>query len=127
MTEQKGSLPFNPSYGYAGSYTPDNLVNGDFDQVRMTVDLEDKQTLKRGSILAPNDKGKFVLVQKGKEQTSDCILSEDCNNSQHGVVYLTGEFNENDIILGSGADLPRVKQALRKLSIFLSESQREGK
>ena len=59
--------------------------------------------------------------QKGKEQTSECVLSEDCNNSQHGVVYLTGEFNENDIILGSGAALTQVKRALRKLSIFLSE------
>ena len=46
---QKGAMGFNPSYGYLGSYTPDNLLNGDFDRVRSTF-MVDGENLKRGSI-----------------------------------------------------------------------------
>lgn len=114
---------FKPSYGDAGVYTPDNLINGDFHQVRATVELASTQKLKRGSVLSKNESGKYVLVPKGKEKESECILAEG-SSQKNQVVYLTGEFNENEVTIGSGANLQAVREALRKCSIFLSRSQK---
>ena len=116
------AIHFNPSYGDAGTYTPDNLINGDFRIVRTSVEVEGN--LKRGSVLAKNEAGKHALVSKGKEGTASCILAEDtADGHTKRVVYLTGQFNQNVVSVGPGVNINAVKDALRRFCIFLSESQ----
>ena len=122
-TYQNGAQSFHPSFGKLGEYTPDNLINGDFDRVRSTVPLEG-EGLKRGSVLARTAKGTFALVTKETEADAECILAEDVPEGVFSqVVYLTGEFSEQSVTVGPGASLATVKKHLRRLSIFLSESQ----
>ena len=81
----------------------------------------------------------YVLMKKGQEDKAECILAEDFPSGSSTVsaqiVYLTGEFNQNAVITteydpdrdenpdASSDSMDAIKRALRKYSIFLSESQ----
>ncbi len=120
-----GSLP--PPYE-----GPDNLINGGFPQVCISVPISPEDgDLKRGALLGkisdgPN-KGKYKLAKadaKDGSSTPQCILAENYKAGTTSIVpvYLTGQFNTKSIILGDGLNIQDATSELRKLSIFLSPS-----
>lgn len=53
------------------------------------------------------------------------VLAEDVDttdSAKDAAVYLTGEFNENALIVGSGVTVAECKASARKLSIFIKPS-----
>lgn len=147
MQTHKGSLPYNPYYGYAGSLEVDHLINGNKIPVLIqSVEVEpDKGILKRGSVVSLKS-GKLVLCAKtSTEDTTDDdtdnptttnitdgsqnpygILAEDVDTGatekRSGQVFLTGEFNLDSLIFGEGYQKEDMPALLRGLGIYISDS-----
>lgn len=109
-----------------GTYTPDNLLGGDFDCVTKSVTLKSGTNYVRGHVLqalAGGDAGKYGPVTT--DANAKYILLEDVNATaadKTSVVAVTGKFNKNKLTLGAGATLAGVAAALEPLSIFLVDS-----
>lgn len=132
MENKKGGYSYYPQYKEVGSHIKDNLINGDFDRVRDTIELEKSGDLERGSILGKNEKGKYEIIRVAsgsgansvKAIEPSVILAEDVDTKtvNKQVVYLTGEFNTRSLNFNK-VPVQEVKEKLRKYSIFISESQ----
>ena len=116
-------------FGTEGSYSPDNLIAGDFPRVTRTVTLTGGAALTRGAVLGiVTANGKHTLSASAAgdgSQTPDAILAVDADPSGGDVqalVFLSGEFNENALSFGTGHTADSVRQALRQRSIFLAET-----
>lgn len=108
------------------TYTPDQLLAGDFPQMLDTVTLVSGQNLKRGAVLGRiTATGKYSSSLSAAEDGSQspvAVLAEDCDASAAdavAVVYLTGELRGSSLLLGTGHTLATVKAALRPLSLFV--------
>ena len=96
-------------------------------------------TLKRGTLLAKSSgsggDGKLVIfgTSAGSNETltADCVLANDIDvgtaNDENALVYISGNFNEDALILASGASLAEAdRDALRIRGIILGASQTES-
>lgn len=108
------------------TFTPDNLLAGDFPIVTGTVTIASGQVLPRGAVLGTvTATGKHLLCDTAAvdgSQDPTHILAEDVDASLadvEGISYLTGEFNEEQISLGGATVAADVRSALRALAIFL--------
>jgi hypothetical protein len=112
-----------------GVFTPDNLLAGDFPRVADGVTILAGRSLTRGAVLGRvTASGKCKAVDSGQtdgSQTIHAVLAEDVDASladASGVVYLTGEFNENALTFG-GTDTPDThRDAARLKSIFFRKA-----
>jgi hypothetical protein len=108
------------------SYTPDRLHAGDFPIRTLDVTIASGQNLGRGALLGKiTASGKYVLslaaAADGSEVAS-AILAEDVDASggdKPGIVYVSGDFNENAITYGTGHTADSVRAGLRDLNIYL--------
>lgn len=79
--------------------------------------------LQRGApvILDGNGKLAAVPVASGKPTTTGLygILAEDCKTGETGIVYLSGEFFADALVLPEGITAAAMEIALRNLGIFL--------
>lgn len=108
------------------SYTPDRLHAGDFPIRTLDVTIASGQNLTRGALLGKiTASGKYVLslaaAADGSEVPS-AILAEDVDASagdKQGIVYVSGDFNENAITYGTGHTADSVRAGLRDLNIYL--------
>ena len=79
--------------------------------------------LKRGAPVILNAAGALtaVPVEDGKATTTGLygILAEGCANGETGIVYLSGEFFADALVLPEGITAANVEIALRNLGIFL--------
>ena len=95
-------------------------------------------TLKRGTLLAKSSgsagDGKLVIfgttAATNETLTADCVLAEDIAvgtaNDENALIYITGNFNEDALIMASGASLTEDdRTALRVRGIILGSSQTE--
>ena len=121
------SFNFQPSgVTSQGTFTPDNLIAGDFDIVTKEVTLKAGTNYVRGHVLqalSGGDAGKFGAVTT--DASAKYILLEDVDatgGDKKSVAAITGKFNKNKLTLGSGATLAGVAAALEPLSIFLVDS-----
>ncbi len=93
-------------------------------------------TLKRGTLLAKSSgsagDGKLVIfgtsAASNETLTADCVLANDIDvgttSDENALVYITGHFNEDALILGTGASLAEAdRDALRVRGILLGASQ----
>lgn len=108
------------------SYTPDRLHAGDFPIRTLDVTIASGQNLTRGALLGKiTASGKYVLSLAGAadgSQTPVAILAEDLDASAadaQGIVYVSGDFNENAITYGTGHTADSVRAGLRDLNIYL--------
>lgn len=124
------------SQGYqtAGTFVPDNLIAGDAKIVTRGITVAAGQgVLPRGAVLGKitddesDDVGKYVLsgatsVTDGS-QTPDCILAEAVDATSADVVtvgYLSGQFNQASLTLGTGHTLASIRDDLRDKNIYLT-------
>ena len=126
-----------------GAVTPENLFAG-LDPRALTKTgtlrkLGAAGTLKRGTLLAKSSgsagDGKLVIfgttAATNETLTADCVLAEDIEvgtaNDENALVFIQGNFNEDALILKSGASLTEDdRDALRVRNIILGASQTES-
>jgi len=112
------------------TFSPDNVIAGDFPLVTDQVTLLSGENLSRGSVLGKvTASGKYklcdVLASDGSEAPKVVLVNDtdaSGGDAANTPVYLTGEFNQNAIGLGGTTSAAAVKDALRDLSIFLKDS-----
>ena len=126
-----------------GAVTPENLI-AQLDppalkKAGLIRKLGTAGTLKRGTLLAKSSgsagDGKLVIfgttAASNETLTADCILAEDIDvgtaNDENALVFFQGYFNEDALILKSGASLTEAdRDALRVRNIILGGSQTEN-
>ena len=62
---------------------------------------------------------KIIPVAKGSEASAIGISAAAAGNGEPVTYYMTGEFFTDALSVESGADVAKIKEALRKVSIFL--------
>jgi hypothetical protein len=111
-------------------YTPDNLFAGHtMPKVTDSGVIAAGQNLPRGAVLGKvTADGKLKLLDKNATDGSQnvyAILAEavDATSADKtAAIYLTGEFNENALILASGTTVADIKTAARALGIFIKSA-----
>ncbi len=113
-----------------GSYKPCNLVAGEYPRIERIVTIAAGANLSKGSVLGRiTADGKFVLsatASSNGSEVPDAILAEvaDATSTDvQAVVYFSGEFNENALVLGTGHTSESIRTPLRAKSIFLAKNQ----
>jgi hypothetical protein len=109
-----------------GTYAPDKLLAGEYPRVVKAVTILTGQNVLRGALLGKiTASGKYILSLSAAvdgSQTPDAVLLEDCDATaadKTGLVFLTGEFNEDALILGAAHTIASVRDGLRQRGIFL--------
>jgi len=108
------------------AYTPDRLHAGDFPIRTLDVTIASGQNIARGALLGKiTASGKYILSLAAAvdgSQTPAAILAEDVDatgGDKSGIVYVSGDFNENRITYGTGHTADSVRAGLRDLNIYL--------
>ena len=126
-----------------GSVEQDNLFAGLYPPALPKAGtirkLSTAGTLKRGTLLAKSSgsagDGKLVIfgtsAASNETLTADCVLAEDIDvgtsTDENALVFIQGNFNEDELILKSGATLTEAdRDALKVRNIILSNSQDEN-
>lgn len=126
-----------------GAVTPENLFAGlepvALKKAGVLRKLGTAATLKRGTLLAKSSgsagDGKLVIfgtsAASNETLTADCVLVNDVAvgtaNDENALVYISGNFNEDALILASGASLTEADRTdLRTRGIILGASQGEN-
>lgn len=126
-----------------GSVTPENLIAKldppALKEVGVIRKLGTAGTLKRGTLLAKSSgsagDGKLVVfgtsAATNETLTADCILVNDVDvgttSDENALVFVSGNFNEDALILKSGASLTEADRTdLRMRGIILGGSQGEN-
>lgn len=112
------------------SYSPDRLVaNNPENLVARSITLISGQNLSRGAVLGKiTASGKYTLSLSAAadgSQTPDLVLAEDTDASGGDVAtvaYERGDFDENEITLGTGHTIASVQEGLRAKGITLVPS-----
>jgi hypothetical protein len=112
------------------TYTPDNLLAGDYPVVTDEVTIVTGQTLTRGAVLGKiTASGKHALCDSTASDGSQapvCVLAEDCDASaadKTGVpVYLSGAVAETSLAFGGTDTADTHRAALRDLNIYLKKT-----
>lgn len=112
------------------AYEPDRLFAGHFPRVSNIVIISSGQVLTRGAVLGKvTVSGEYVLSASGAANGSEtpvAILAEDVDataGDTPGTVYLSGEFAEEELTLGTGHTLATIRDGLRALGIYLKATQ----
>lgn len=113
-----------------GTYTPDNLIAGEYPRVERVVTIANSAALTKGAVLGKiTASGKYQLSASAAgdgSETPDAILAEDADASAadvEAVVYFSGEFNESALSLGTGHTVDGVRAGLRDKNIYLRKNQ----
>ena len=111
-----------------GTFTPDNLLAGDFPRVTQAVTVASGNVLLRGTVLGRiTASGKCAAVDSTQEDGSEspfAVLVDDVDATSEdkpGLAYLTGEFNEESLIFGGTDTADDHRDGCRALSIFLKQ------
>jgi hypothetical protein len=114
----------------AETYTPDQLVAGDYPLVTRTVTVLSGQNIQRGALLGRiTASGKYILSLAAAgdgSQTPVAIAADNVNASAGDAltgVYETGEFNEAAVIFGTGHTAASTRAALTARGIHLKSAQ----
>jgi hypothetical protein len=111
------------------TFTADNLFAGDFDVVTDTATLITGQNLARGAVLGKiTASGKLNLSLSAAadgSQTPFAILAAATDASggdKTCPIYLSGEFNQTALTIGTAHTAATIKDGLRAKGIFLKTS-----
>jgi hypothetical protein len=113
-----------------GTFTPDNLIAGDYPRTERVVTIASGANLIKGAVLGKiTASGKYKLSASASSDGSeapDAILAETANAASadvQAVVYFSGEFNELALTLGAGHTAASIKAGLRDKNIYLRTNQ----
>lgn len=108
------------------TYTPDNLIAGDFPVIHDPIPLAADLDLKRGTVLGKiTATGKYTTSLSGASdgsQTPTAVLAEDVVTGEEGgtgIGILSGEVLGDALIIGESHTVATVKAALRQVSIYV--------
>ena len=108
------------------SFTYDKLFAGNYPTVTKSVVVLLGQNILRGTVLGKvTASGKYVkslAAAADGSQFPDAILAEDANASTEDltrIAYVSGEFNTNALVLGTGHTVTSVDADLRDKNIYL--------
>lgn len=112
------------------TFNPDRLIAGDPARLlARSITLEEGQNLSRGAVLGRiTASSTYALSATGAgdgSETPDLVLAEDTDASAGDVVtiaYERGDFDENEIVLGSGHTADSIREGLRAKGINLVPS-----
>lgn len=112
------------------TYTPDNLIAGDYPVVTDIVTIDNGADLVRGTLLGRiTATGKCVLCDTDGtddgRRTPFAILGEDAAAASaevESLIYLSGAFNETELTFATGETADTHRVALRDLNIYLKKS-----
>lgn len=99
--------------------TPKNFFAGDFPTVPETGTANEAIKEYAPVMIDTANDNKIIPVAKGSEASAIGIAAAAAGNGEPVTYYMTGEFFADALALESGADLAKIKEALRKVSIFL--------
>lgn len=108
-----------------GECTIDNLIAGNRHPVDIcSITVKSGQKLYRGTVLEEDAAGSTYVIRGTVESAeAEYILAEDVDamdGDATGVVYRSGEFAENTLIVKEGYEITeKDRKALRKAGIFL--------
>lgn len=125
------SRSFQPAGLTTETYTPDNLIAGDnIRPITRSITLVSGQNVQRGAVLGIiTASGKYTLSTSALTngaQTPKAIAAEDMDatgGDKTLQVYIAGEFNEREIVLGSGHTADSIRETLRDGGIYLKPSE----
>lgn len=107
------------------STQPDYLIAGTAEIVTATKEVG-SAALKRGAPVVLGEDGKLAAVKVSGSGTYTVdttglygILAEDADTGEEGIVYLSGEFFADALVLPEHATVEDVEIPLRNLGIFL--------
>jgi len=108
------------------TYTPDQLISGDYPQITEPETLIAGQNLARGAVLGRiTVGGKLTLALAAAVDGSDvpvAILPVDADASAADLVvpvYKSGQFDPNFLVYGTGIDAAATKTAFEGTPMFL--------
>lgn len=109
------------------TFTPDRLFAGTYPVVGDSLTVLSGEVCARGTLMGKiSASGKLVLCDTDGtddgRRTPHCILAEAVDATDGDVVapvYLTGEFDENEVTFATGETAATHKDALRAKGIFL--------
>lgn len=111
------------------TFTPDQLIAGNFKLVTDTISVAQGQQLVRGAVIGRRTKtGEWVLSVSTATDGSEipaAVLADNVDASQSTtsvLVYLSGEFNSHYMGIDSSWDLEAIKHALRASNIHVKTS-----
>lgn len=111
------------------TYTPDNLLAGDYPAVTDIIIILLGQVLARGAVLGKvTASGKYVLCDKAAvdgSQVPVAILAEAVDATAADVnaeVYLSGAFNEGKLVFAANNSAVDHRAALRDVNIYLKKA-----
>ena len=113
------------------TYSPDNLIAGDFPMVTGDGTILAGRSLVRGTVLAKDsaNSNKLVAVDSASGTTSIqspvAVLAADVDASEAdavGPLYLAGEFTENALTFGGTDTADTHRDAMRDLSMFIKKT-----
>jgi hypothetical protein len=112
------------------TYTPDNLIAGDYPVVTDIVTIGTEANLVRGTLLGKiTATGKYVLCDTDGtddgRRTPAAILGEDAAAASadvEAVIYLSGAFNAAEVVFATGETAATHRAALRDLNIYVKNS-----
>lgn len=98
---------------------PKNFFAGDFPTVPETgtagADIKEYAPV----MVDTASDNKIIPVAKGSEASAIGISAAAAGNGEPVTYYMTGEFFTDALSVESGTDAAKIKEALRKVSIFL--------
>lgn len=116
---------YDPSIS-SEAYAPDRLIAGDLKLVTRDVTILTGQVISRGTVLGKiTASGKYIKSLSAASDGSEtpvAILADDVDATSADVnapIYETGEFNEDQITLGTAHTVASVRDGLRALGIHL--------
>lgn len=116
---------YDPSIS-SEAYAPDRLIAGDLKLVTRDVTILTGQVISRGTVLGKiTSSGKYIKSLSAASDGSEtpvAILADDVDATSADVnapIYETGEFNEDQITLGTAHTVASVRDGLRALGIHL--------
>lgn len=113
------------------TFTPDDLIAGDYPVVTDIVTILTGQNLVRGTLLGKiTASGKFIKCDSAVNpadgsEAPQVILGEDCDataGDKEAVVFLSGAFNQSKVTFGGTDTAATHRAALRNLNIYLKSS-----
>lgn len=111
-----------------GEYKPDNLVAGEMHRSTAEIILEAGQVYPMGAVIGVKNNGNGTLVDSQASESKKIygILAHEVdavNSNVGGIVYLTGEFNQNFLTFGGSDDYNLHKESAREIGLFFVDSE----
>lgn len=110
-------------YAEIGEYIPDSLITSTkVGLITKGIVLKSNQgILKRGSLIGKTTDNTFILMGSQGEMAIEGILIDDIDTSSitTTILYISGCFNKEAVIVAEGHNVEEYDRELRNLNIYL--------